>query len=734
MSGTDIELGLRSVLAKTLHPRVVVSLRLVLTVSAIVAVLLQSPTVAVILLLLTILLLVFPGDAKATYPPPSSPSYTVPLIENVTRQLATSLSISQVATVVLSTALRATHAEVALLALPPEVDHFMTIQLRRGEDTIQIIQRPFTAETLLEQALQQGHQRRALISRDGSAIAVMLRHEYLVIGALSVENETQALGETDSALLSEIAVPAAISLHNARLLEEQQAQIETLSHIQALTLRLAGAAEGDAVIRAILETTRDILGVQEVALYRSKDDAPESIMSLHRDRFNSSRNAKRLTQATALRMFQSGEVQITRQPVTCVAVPVEKSGATRIVLAVAFIERHTLRQRDLDTLDLLAEQTAAHLDTVELHERVSAVSDRLRDTLNSSQDAVMVIDPAGRLVECNPAAERFLGVDKANFLGKPYVGMLFEILKAGEQSALGYSRSQLPEVAQQLRSEPSRILRRRFEQRGGGQERTLEEISAPVIDGHGQIRGRLITLRDVTEQKQLADFRAEMMHMAVHDLRGPLTAIMNGIDMTLNLGLSDYPEENERVLRLSLASAADLMRLINGLLDIARLENQRMPIKQQPVAAGELIESAWQALESSIAEAEITVELMTAEDLPLLNVDRDLIRRVLVNLIDNAVRYTPSGKKILISAGYDSNQQVTISVEDSGPGIPVADRERVFEQYRQSTHKPLRGSNGTGLGLSFCKLAVEAHGGRIWAEASSVLPGARICIQLPLAV
>ncbi|MEP7290252.1 MAG: ATP-binding protein [Chloroflexota bacterium] len=743
MSRTKTELGSRPTTTewRTLRPRLIFVLRVSLALLTLVAVLFKFPLLAALLLLGLIALLLLPPESREiTTPLPvailaATPLLTVPLMEEVTRQLSTSLSIGQVANIVLSAALRTTGAEAATLAMPPEVNHYTTIQLRRGQENVQIIPRPFTGATLIEQVFQEGHQGRAMMSRDGSGIAVMLRHEYLVIGALSVESQPETLTETHADLLSEIAVPAAISLHNARLLDDQQYQIDTLSHIQALILRLAGAVDRRAVAQGILEATRDILGVQEVALYRSTSSGLELILSLHRDRFSRSQKEKRLTRATALKTAQLGEMQITREPVTCVAVPVERGGEVHEVLAAAFIERHTLRQRDLNTLLLLAGQTAAHLDTVEQYEQVRTISDRLRVTMNSAEDAILLIDPLGKLIECNPSAEWLLGIDKARYVGKPFVVMLFEMMKTGDLAGLGYSRAQLPELARQLRYEPTVITRRRFEQVSAGQNRMLEEIGCPIIDGKDQILGRLLVLRDVTEQKHLADFRDEMIHMAVHDLRGPLTAIMNGIDMTLKLGLTEYPEDNERVLRLSLASASDLMKVINGLLDIARLESRRMPVHPQPVTAAQLVESACQTLDSSIADAQIELEVVIPENLPLLNVDFDLMRRVLVNLLDNALRFTPEGEKILIAAEQTNQQDIIFSVADSGPGIPVEERERVFEQYQQSsTHKPLRGSNGTGLGLSFCKLAVEAHGGSIWVGVSDLLPGACMNLRLPVTV
>jgi signal transduction histidine kinase len=148
---------------------------------------------------------------------------------------------------------------------------------------------------------------------------------------------------------------------------------------------------------------------------------------------------------------------------------------------------------------------------------------------------------------------------------------------------------------------------------------------------------------------------------------------------------------------------------------------------------GELVENARQTLLNSITEAHVQVDCQIVEKLPPLNVDPDLMRRVLINLIDNAVRFTPQDGKVLISAARKDVEQVAICIADSGPGIPPEDRAMIFEQYRQSGKtKPLRGSKGTGLGLTFCKLAVEAHGGTISVEASEALPGACFVVSLPI--
>ncbi|MFN8560453.1 MAG: PAS domain S-box protein [Anaerolineae bacterium] len=263
----------------------------------------------------------------------------------------------------------------------------------------------------------------------------------------------------------------------------------------------------------------DLLGVQEVALYRNRSGQLDQIVSQHRDRFSRAINEERLTQDVAQKTAEAGKLQVLRQPVITVGVPVERDGEVNEVLAVAFIEQHTLRRRELNALILLASQTVAYLNTVELHEQMRAVSERLRVTINSARDGVLLFDREGKLIECNPSAERLLGIDKEPFLGKHFVDMLFDMMKANELNGLGYSRSQLTELARQLRLEPNRITRRQFEQTNDGQKVYIEEIGSPVIDARNRVIGRLLVLRDMTEQRLLADFRDEITHMAVHDLR-----------------------------------------------------------------------------------------------------------------------------------------------------------------------------------------------------------------------
>jgi PAS domain S-box-containing protein len=710
--------------------------RLLLAVLTLLALLVSLPLLAGALLVFLFVLLVLPNleveEAPADAPSLDLPPLPVPLVEEVTRQLSASMSIGQVADIVLRAALHSTQAELATLALPVEVDHFTTFLLWQDQETVQIIHQPQSGNTLIEQAFQQG---RSLTNREHTEIAAVLCHEFLIIGVLCIEHRHRAFSTAQADILYEIAVPTAVSLHSAHLVDEQQHQIDTLNHLQALTIRLAGVGDRDAVAQAVLETTRDILGAQEVALYHYQDAQFQTVMSLHRDRISRVQHEKRLTQTVALKAAQLGKVQIARHPITCVAVPLERNGGSRgsQVIAAAFIEHHKLRQRDLSALTLLAYETAAHLDTVDLHEQVLAVSDRLRITINSARDGVLMFDQEDKLIECNPAAERFLGIKREAFIGKHFVSLVHDMMRANSKNGFGYSRTQLTELARQMRLDPNRVTRRQFEQVNGSQRMFIEEIGSPVINSNNQMIGRLLVLRDVTEQKMLADFRDEITNMAVHDLRGPLTAVINGIDMTLKTGLTEYPEDNERVLRLSLDSARSLMGLVNSLLDIAKLESQRIPIHPQPVIASDLVENARKALENSMLEAEIEMKIALDSDLPPILVDADLMRRVLVNLLDNAVRFTPKGGSVLISAARADKRRVHLSVHDSGVGVPQAEREQIFEQYRQSkTNKPLRGSNGTGLGLTFCKLAVEAHGGKIWVEDSDKLSGASFLISVPI--
>lgn len=215
--------------------------------------------------------------------------------------------------------------------------------------------------------------------------------------------------------------------------------------------------------------------------------------------------------------------------------------------------------------------------------------------------------------------------------------------------------------------------------------------------------------------------------MIVHDLRSPLTAIISSLTLLDDL-LAEEPLDRpvmREVVSVASSSSESMLRLVESLLDIARLEQNRIALDLGAYRLRDVVDSASASVLSLALEAGITLETHLPDDLPPVWIDGEQIHRVVVNLLDNALRHTPARGQVLIHATRTpEGDAVCVSVCDSGPGIPPGERGAVFDKFAQLDHPVLRGHKGSGLGLTFCKLIIEAHGGRIWVDDDAALGGA----------
>jgi signal transduction histidine kinase len=232
--------------------------------------------------------------------------------------------------------------------------------------------------------------------------------------------------------------------------------------------------------------------------------------------------------------------------------------------------------------------------------------------------------------------------------------------------------------------------------------------------------GRLLIFRDVSQEHEMEVFRTEMSHMLVHDLRSPLGGVITGLHMVTD-ELANEPDKIDlemigSTIEVTLTSANSLLRLVNSILDINKLESGEVPLMLEPIDLRTLINETSRTLEGIAVEAGIGIDLSIPADLPLIVADYDKIERVVINLLDNALRYAPGGGQVRVKVESTAAYQ-EVSVVDNGDGVPPQYRERIFERFFQvDQRRRKRGVKGSGLGLAFAKLAIEAHGGRIWVD------------------
>ncbi|GAB4477484.1 MAG: hypothetical protein Kow0088_16450 [Anaerolineales bacterium] len=535
-------------------------------------------------------------------------------------------------------------------------------------------------------------------------------------------------------LVQSIADQAGIAVLNARLFDESQRRARVMAALASSAAAITGSLDLREVLQRILEQTSQALLADTVSLALLDPKRQELVFEASTGRYSDKVVGIRLKLGQGIagwvaqngtgavvndvsqdERFYGGVDLITGFKTRAIACAPIRWGNEVIGILEALNPYSRVFDEDaLDVLNGIASLAGTAIRHAQLFEELQAAHQRYRELFQDSIDAIFITDWEGRIVEANHQAEQVTCLSTAALRGQA-----IHSLSLVNENALGTGLANL---------QPGETI---------SYETTLQTENGHSIPVH--VYARQVTIEgevyiqwivhDITERKNLETLRNDLISMIYHDLRSPLANVVSSLDVLENiLPLEDQPAI-KTLLSIAVRSTERIQRLTNSLLDMRRLEAGQPISNPQPHAVQKLIADSIEAVQASAESKHQVIETKLAAILPNVLVDGEMICRVLINLLENAIKYTPQGSQIVVGA-QPHGEMVQLWVQDSGPGIPATEQERIFNKFTR-----LHGAeeqHGFGLGLAYCRLAVEAHGGRIWVE-SQPNQGACFRFTLPIA-
>ena len=398
--------------------------------------------------------------------------------------------------------------------------------------------------------------------------------------------------------------------------------------------------------------------------------------------------------------------QLELRSYMCVPLP----GRDHALGAITFVSSAPGRAYGISDLRLaeeLARRAAAAIENARLYREAERRADAAR-ALATIGDGVVLVDRDGRVRLWNAAAERITGLPEADLLGKPIAS-----------AVTGWH-----------------TVAKRLPVAGEGEAPVVETVPVDLggreiwlsLSAVGFEDGVVYAFRDLTEERRLETMRQDLVATVSHELRTPLAAIY-GSALTLRREDVDLEEEmRSTLLRVIAEEAARLGEIVNDLLLASQLDSGSLHVQIEPCDPLQIVRSELEAAQSHAPET-VEFALDSPEQLPAVSADPSQLRQVVANLIDNAVKYSPSGGSVTVSLKTD-NGNVRLAVSDTGLGIPPDERRRIFEKFYRLDPEMTGGIGGTGLGLYICRELVRRIDGRIWVEENGG-HGSTFVVEIP---
>jgi PAS domain S-box-containing protein len=585
-----------------------------------------------------------------------------------------------------------------------------------------------------------------------SMMAIPLRRSGRVLGVLDIESDVQAAFDGNDVLLAEsLAEAIALAMDNAQLHAEMRQHADDLGMLYEITRIVSQSLVLEDVLSETLSSALTSLDLDAgvVSLTGPIDGdlrlaAEQGLPPAFREQLQQEGLAGTLcayVHSSGQGVLSIGDIEQetpslirAREKVPAaidglralgmrayVGIPLSYQEQSLGILSLFARQPRTFSTRMLAQQVAIGQQIAAAVANARLFRSIADERSQLQALIESSRDGIILIGIDQRVLVMNATAIDFLhlGGQPGDWVDRPL------------QDALSVLRRYAPSVVKATIFEMRRI-RKGNEPFGEGEyeipPRQIHWLNLPVLSGKKPL-GRLLVLRDVTEERLVERMRDDLTRTLVHDLRNPLTSISVSLDL-LNKVFGDAASSTQRqMMDIARQNTDKMLELVNAILDIGRMESGQMPLEKSEVSLAELVASVVESQLPLVAEKGLRLESELPPDLPPAYADAALIERVLRNLIGNAIKFTSTGDVVRVAARADMSGEPSlfVSVSDTGSGIPADIRELLFQKFVTGRQE----ERGSGLGLAFCKMAVEAHGGRIWVE-SPPGDGTTFTFTLPL--
>ncbi len=535
------------------------------------------------------------------------------------------------------------------------------------------------------------------------------------------------------ALVQAIADQAGIAVFNARLYAESQRQVQVMTAVAESAAVITATFQLDDVLQRILEQISQALNTEAVslALIDPQEDVlefkasaggrPQSIIGIRLEMGQGiagwvAREGRGVVVPDVKEdsRFHPEIDTITGFETKAVAcAPIRSRGKVIGVLEALNPLEGFFDPDALMVLTGIGSLAGTAIHHAQLFEQLQAAHQRYRELFEDSIDPIIITDWNGRVIEVNRQVDSTTGFPK-DALRNMRIGQLLRLdeskLEANFED-LSYSRTISYESTLQTQT---------------GREIPIQlNVREVDIDGVPHLKW---IFRDITERKNLETLRNDLISMIYHDLRSPLANVVSSLDVVASLFSQEDDPAIKSLLEIAIRSTERIQRLTNSLLDINRLEAGQPIVNLQPTDPLVLVGDAVETVAPIAKNKDQKLELNLPAQMSPVLVDGDMIRRVLSNLLENAVKFAPAGGKISVGAQQEG-KWIQMWVKDNGPGIPASEHARIFDKYARLNAK--EGPKGFGLGLAYCRLAVEGHHGRIWVDSS---PGKGSCFSFTLPI